>query len=187
MSLRTALVLAILCAAGASSAAGQERVRSGPWVSLGIGGGWTRVNCSICRVDRNAGPAATLGFGTTVRDGLLVGAELDGWTRSVEGSRTLLIAGNLAAYVYPDPARGLFLKAGAGMVRYGFDSGDGSANLIGLLLGAGYEIPISPALSITNSIGLVTSSFGALRSDEGVVADDVSISMLQFGIAITHR
>jgi hypothetical protein len=56
-----------------------------------------------------------------------------------------------------------------------------------LSLGAGYEFPISEAFSITNSIGLIASSFGTLRSEDGTVADDVSISLFQVGIALTHR
>jgi hypothetical protein len=55
------------------------------------------------------------------------------------------------------------------------------------MLGAGYELPITPTLSITNTIGLIASSFGALRAEGGTVADDVSISLLQVGVALTHR
>ncbi|HEX6135697.1 MAG TPA: hypothetical protein VFZ24_17115 [Longimicrobiales bacterium] len=191
MSLRTGSFCLLLCAAVVLPAQAQQRpaagLRQGTWVTAGVGGGWTRVNCSICRTDRTAGPSAALRFGTTLRPGLLVGAELDGWTRSREDARTLLTAGSAAAYIYPDPARGLFLKGGAGLVRYSFDDGDGSANLLGLMLGVGYEFPITDELNITNSVGVIASSFGALRSDAGTVADDVSISLFHIGIALTHR
>lgn len=192
MTLRTLVMSIMLClgllATRAPTAYGQSsgHGRSGAWFSAGVGGGWARVNCAICRTDRSPGPAAVLRFGTTLRPGLLVGGELDGWTRSNDDVRSLLTSGNAAAYIYPNPGRGLFLKAGAGLVRYSIDSAV-STNLVGLSLGAGYEFPISETLSITNSIGLIASSFGALRSDDGTVADDVSISLFQVGIALTHR
>jgi len=191
MRLRTVVFATLVLAGAAAPAAAQARptgLRSGPWVTVGVGGGWTRVNCSICRTDRNAGPAASLRLGTTLRPGLLIGAELDGWTRAGEDVRTLVAAGSAAAYIYPDPSRGLFLKAGAGVVRYSFnDEDDASANLLGIMLGAGYEFPISDELNITNSVGLIASSFGALRSDAGTIVDDMSISLFHIGIALTHR
>lgn len=195
MSLRNVLIGVALCMGSATGLQAQEPVREaqepvrasgGAWFSAGVGGGWARITCAICRVDRNAGPAATLRFGTTLRPGLLVGGELEGWTRSSDDVRSMLTAGSAAAYIYPNPRRGLFLKAGAGLVHYRLNS-DVSTNLIGLTLGAGYEIPITPTYSITNSIGLIASSFGSLRSDAGTVADDVSISVLQVGFALTHR
>ena len=174
----------LLCVWAGSDVLAQQR--DGAWFSAGIGGGWTRVNCGICRTDRNAGPAATLRFGTALRPGLLVGAELDGWTRSSDDVRSLITAGSANAYIYPDVRRGLFLKAGAGLVHYRPD-GDTGTSLIGVALGAGYDLPITDTFSITNSVGLIASSFGALRSDAGIVADDVSISLLQFNISLTHR
>jgi hypothetical protein len=192
MSLRTLLLVVLSAAgvcAGASPALAQaapEVAGEGTWFAAGLGGGWTRVNCAICRTDRYAGPSAALRFGTTLRPGLLIGAELDGWTRTNDDVRSTLAAGSAAAYIYPDPARGLFLKAGAGLVHYSLDE-DAGTNLLGLFLGAGYEFPITERLSVTNSIGLIASSFGSIASDAGTVAEDVSITLLQLGIALTHR
>lgn len=189
MSLQTAVLCMGLCLAAASPLHAQDmasRAKGGAWFTAGVGGGWARVNCAICRTDRNAGPSAAVRFGTTVRPGLLIGAELDGWTRSSDDVRSMLTAGGAAAWIYPNPERGLFLKAGAGLVRYSLDA-EVSTNLFGVQLGAGYELPIGRSLSIVNSVGLIASSFGALRSDDGTVADDVSISLFQIGIALRHR
>lgn len=163
-----------------------ESARTGTWFAAAVGGGWTRVNCAICRTDRYAGPSAALRFGTTLRPGLLIGAEVDGWMRSNDGVRSMLTSGSASAYIYPDPSRGLFLKAGTGLVHYSLDE-DSGTNLLGIFLGAGYEFPITPSLSITNSVGLIASSFGSIESEAGTVAEDVSITLFQFGIALTHR
>lgn len=189
MTLRAALLCVGLGVWSASSVHAQAPARAeggGAWFTAGLGGGWVRVNCAICRTDRNAGPSAAVSFGTTLRPGLLVGGELDGWTRSSDDVRSMLTAGGAAAWIYPDPNRRLYLKAGAGLVHYSLDA-DVSTNLFGLMLGAGYEFPISETMSIANSIGITASSFGALRSEDGTVADDVSISLFQVGIALRHR
>jgi hypothetical protein len=197
MSLRCLTVRALLaCAASLTIAlparaqavplGAAESAGGGTWLSAGAGGGWARVNCSICRTDRFAGPSVAVRVGTTLRPGLLISAEVDGWTRSNDDVRSMLVAGSGAAWIYPDPDRGFFLKAGAGLVHYGLDE-DAGTNLLGLMLGAGYEMAIGERLSITNSIGLIASSFGSIVSDDGVVAEDVSVSVIHFGIALTRR
>lgn len=189
--LRIGLRTLILCLAVAPAAHAQNATQSrtspdGMWVSAGMGGGWTRVTCAICRTDRNLGPSGYVRLGTTLRPGLHIAVEVDGWTRSEQDLRSTATAGGVAAYLYPEPAGGAFLKSGLAWVRYGVD-GDVGANLVGLLVGAGYDFPVSARLSVTNYVNLVASSFGSLRSDRGTVANDVSLSLLQFGIGLTRH
>ena len=156
------------------------------WVSAGAGGGWVRVNCTICRTKRFGGPAAVLRVGRTLNPRLLVAAELDGWTRSSNDVRSMLVAGHASMWTYPFADRPLFLQAGAGLVHYRLDENAGT-NLFGLVLGAGYELPVGESLRITNSVGLIATSFGSIASEDGAVAEDVSLSVLRFGIALTRR
>lgn len=190
--LRVVLLACVVFCASAS-AAGAQAVRDltseaarGTWVSAGAGGGWLRVNCSICGTERFGGPAAVLRMGTTLRPGLLVAAELDGWTRSSDDERSAIVAGSGSAWFFPNPERGLFLRAGAGLVHYRLDE-DAGANLFGLQLGAGYELVLTESLRITNSIGIIATTFGSISSEDGVVAEDVSLSMLQIGVSLTRR
>jgi hypothetical protein len=191
MRARSTIPLAVLVAVLATAANAQDAPRAsastpaGTWIGAGVGGGWTRLTCAICRTDRNLGPSGHLRFGTTLRPGFLLGAEVDGWTRSDNDIRSIVGAGAIATYLYPNPAGGLFLKGGIGYVRYSVDSGNLGTNLLGLLIGAGFEFPVAPGLNVTNYVSLLASSFGSLRSERSTVANDVSISLLQFGIGLT--
>jgi hypothetical protein len=160
---------------------------NGLWLSGGAGGGLLRVTCVICRTDRRAGPALHISGGTTVRPGLLLGVDVGGWTRTADDIRTLLVSGMVSARIQPDPARGLFLKAGAGVVRFSLDEGELRSTLPGIVLGAGYDVPLGERYTVSNSVGLLASSFGTLRSGDGAVAEDVSISLLQLGISLARR
>lgn len=190
MLLRAVVVctsLGLWAAAASAQSAPPQSGGAGLWAAAGAGGGWTRLTCAICRTDRHAGPALQLSGGATVRPGLLLGVEVDGWTRAEDDIRTLLLAGTLAARIYPQPARGLFLKGGLGVVRYSLDEGELRATLPGLVLGAGYDVRVARGYAVTGAVGLLASSFGSLRSGDGTVADDVSVSVLQLGISLTRR
>jgi hypothetical protein len=181
-----AICLLNVTPADAQNAMLSRTTHDGMWLSAGVGGGWTRVTCTICRTDRNLGPSGYVRVGTTLGPGLLIAVEADGWTRSEQDLRSTATAAGVAAYLYPEPTGGAFLKSGLAWVRYGVE-GSVSANLVGLLVGAGYDFPIAARLSVTNYVNLVASSFGALRSDRGTVASDVSLSVLQFGIGLTRH
>jgi hypothetical protein len=184
------IALSIVCVgdAGAQtleSAAGEPA--TGTWYGIGAGGGWARVSCAICSAARDIGPAAQLRIGTTIRPGLLVGGEASAWTHTSEDDVRETV-GTIAAigYVYPRPGGPLYLKGGAGYVA--FRAGDDLAsNLLGLIVGVGYEFRVGEALSITNDLGLIASSFGALKNGAATAADDVSVTVLQFGIGVRRR
>ena len=195
--LRIALYATLLCvtatSAGHSQAANSlRRTPAGMWLSAGLGGGWTRVSCAICGTDRNLGPAGYLRVGTTLRPGLLMAVEANGWTRDDEDIRSNVVTGGVVAQLYPDPDGGLFLRGGLAYVRFSAaeqerdDDGVG-ANLFGLLMGAGYEFPIGRGVNVTNYASLLASSFGSLNTEGGTAANDVSLTLLQVGIGITRH
>ena len=177
--------LALLLPATAGAQA--PEARTGPWLAVGAGGGWTRFSCSICATDRNIGVFGTVRAGTEVRPGLLVGAEVGVWTREDEDANRHFVGTFMgAAYLYPDPEGGLYLKGGAGVVAYRA-SGDLASNLLGVAVGAGYDLPVGEGLVLANELSLLGSSFGALRTGDQTVADDVSLTLLRLGFAIRRR
>jgi hypothetical protein len=185
--LPAALTALIMAAPLHAQDAPRHGAPDGTSFSAGIGGGWTRVTCGICRNDRNLGPAGYIRVGTSVRPGLIVAAEIDGWTRSQRDVRSNAGAGGIATYIYPDPHRGLFLKGGLAYVRYSEASGSAASNLFGLMLGTGYELPVARNLRVTNYVNLVASSFGSFRTERATVASDISLSIIQFGIGLTRH
>src|SRR3989442_13235794 len=92
----------------------RPQARSGFWYAFGLGTGWARVACQICRADHRPGVSAYLRLGGGPSRSVLVGAELAARDRSANG-----VAGTLpglSAAAYWDPARGrpAYLKGGAG-------------------------------------------------------------------------
>jgi hypothetical protein len=57
----------------------------------------------------------------------------------------------------------------------------------GLLVGAGYEFPLSDSFAITNDLSLIATSFGALKNGDATAADDVSVTVLQLAVGIRRR
>jgi len=157
------------------------------WMSGGVGGGWTRVSCAICTPARTLGPTAHVRVGASLRPGMLLGAEANGWTRNRdEGGRAWSGSIGAVAFLYPKPEGPFFVKAGVGYMTYRADEGVNTGN-VGVQLGAGYEFRVGGSLYLTNYANLHASSFGSLRADGAVAVDDVSLSMLQIGVGITRR
>jgi hypothetical protein len=165
--------------------------QNGVWLSAGIGGGWARVACAICAVERRLGVAGYGRVGTYVRRGLLLGAEANVWTRR-EGEDGRDWVGNIGAvgYLYPQVDGPLYLKAGLGYLMFQSSENEGngdSTGSVGVQLGAGYEFRIAPGLYMTNYANLLASSFGSLRGDDAEVIDNVGVTLLQIGVGLTRR
>lgn len=186
--MRILVLLAALALLPPAAAHGQAPgSHTGPWFAVGAGGGWVRVSCSICANDRPIGAVGTVRFGTAIRPGLLLGAEADVWTREDEGENRHVVGAFIgAAYLYPKPGGGLYLKGGGGLLAYRADE-DLASNLFGLVVGAGYELAVTERFVLANDVSLVASSFGALRNGDLTAADDVSVTLLQLGLAIRSR
>ncbi|MGH7469373.1 MAG: outer membrane beta-barrel protein [Longimicrobiales bacterium] len=183
----------VLVALALLPAAGQAQSNGRPanfWFSGGVGGGWARVSCAICRGERDLGAAGYLRVGVSIKDGILLGAEGNAWTRDLEENGREWVRGVTGVgYLYPRPGGSFYVKAGVGYLGYRAEDeedeiGTGS---IGVQLGAGYEFRIGSNLHITNYMNLLTSSFGKLRSEDDVVVDDVSVTLLQIGVGLTRR
>lgn len=89
-----------------------------------------------------------------------------------------------ALYLYPRQGA-LYVKSGLGPVAYRAGN-DIAMNAIGLQLGAGYDLRLG-SVAITNYLNLIGSSFGSLKNGDATIAEDVSTTLLQFGVGITLR
>jgi outer membrane protein with beta-barrel domain len=177
-TLRATGICALLALALATTASAQQaQTRQGIWFGGGLGYGSLGTSCDGCAdVDREGGVSGYAKVGGTLRQNILLGVELNGWTKD-EGGATVTM-GNLsgAAYWYPMPTQGLFIKAGAGYSDLRVSSGGISASDggFGLLGGLGYDIRASRNLSITPVANYFRGSF-----------DGGSADVLQIGIGVT--
>ena len=157
---------------------------SGLWLGAGVGAGWGRVSCDVCQTSRDLGPTAFVRVGTSVRPGVRVAGEATVWTHEVEDERENMGAAMAVLYLHPRQGP-LYVKGGLGYV--GYRAGEAiSMNAIGLQLGAGYELRLG-SLALNNYVNLIGSSFGSLKNDDTTIAEDVSTTLLQFGVGLTLR
>jgi outer membrane protein with beta-barrel domain len=167
-------LLAMLLATTAT--AQQAQTRHGFWFGGGLGYGSMGLSCTGCSdVGREGSVSGFAALGGTLRQNILLGVEMNGWTKS-QGAGTVTM-GNLsgAAYWYPMPTQGLFVKAGAGYSNLRADDGVSSASDggLGILAGVGYDIRAGRKLSITPVANWYRGSFNGGSAD-----------VLQFGLGV---
>ena len=187
-SLTVAAVGAILALATPDSGQGQTApVRDGQWLGVGLGGGFDQVSCDICAGDPKPGFAGYVRFGGTLSSRLLIGAELNGWTRKDEAIRQYL--GSLGAVFlwYTRPEGSLYLKGGLGAVGYrAEEDGDAlTALTLGGQIGVGYEHRIGDNLSLTPFANLVLAPFAGLSFNGDPATDGATLALLQGGLGFT--
>jgi hypothetical protein len=144
----TALALATL--APAASAQGHPQTRQGFWIGFGLGYASLSYSCSGCS-GSEGGLSGYLKMGGTVSPKLLIGGETNAWVKSQNG--TTVTAGNTsaAAYFFPSPSSGLFLRGGIGVATLSASSGGSSASQsgFGVTFGLGYDVRVGTNMSIT--------------------------------------
>ena len=179
-TLRATGICALFAALLATTASAQQaQARQGFWIGGGMGYGSMGLKCDGCAtVDRQGGPSGYIKFGGTLRENILLGVEMNGWTKS-EGLATVRM-GNFsgAAYWYPMPTAGLFVKGGVGYSVLNVDDGTNSANDsgLGLLGGLGYDIRVGRNLSITPVANWFRGGFNG-----------GSANVLQIGMGVTSH
>ena len=172
--------------------------RQGFWASLGAGQGGTWLRCGVCADDRKAGGlTGHARAGTTVSDRLLVGVDLTYWRRDEDDilEQATGLAG--AAYWYPRPEHGYYLKLGLGYSWYRAAEGDIAltTGLMTAVFGAGYEMRVNHRISLVPFINLLITAKGDLLREDARnggftasrVAADLSQLALQVGFGITRH
>jgi hypothetical protein len=167
-------LLAVLLATTAT--AQQAQSREGFFVGGGLGYGSLGLSCDGCAdVGREGSISGFASLGGAISPSLLLGVELNAWTKS-EGAGSVSL-GNIsgAAYWYPMPAQGLFLKAGGGYSNLRADDGvnSGSDGGFGILAGVGYDIRAGRNLSITPVANWFRGGFNG-----------GSANVIQFGLGV---
>ena len=169
--------LAILLAGSAS--AQQAQTRQGFWIGGGMGYGSLGLGCEGCvDVGRTGGISGYAKLGGTLRSNVLLGLEVNGWTKSEAGATVTLGNASAAAYWYPMATNGLFIKGGAGYSALNADDGSTSAtdSGFGILGGVGYDIRAGRNLSITPVANWFRGGF-----------DGGSANVLQIGLGVTSH
>ena len=174
-----AIALVTLSLAAAPAAAQHPQTREGFWAGAGMGWGSMGLSCDGCGdLDRTGSYTGYFNIGGTLRPNLLLGAELNGWTKSEGGATVRLGNVSAAAYWYPMVQSGLFLKGGAGYSRLSADDGflSASDDGFGILMGMGYDVRVARTTSITPVLNYFRGAF-----------DGGSADVVQLGLGVTFH
>lgn len=172
----------------AQAAEGPAAPRSGAWLGLGVGLGSSSLSCQICVSDRRSGTSAMLKAGFTLSPSIRLGAEAAGWARFDDVDQ-LLWTLTPAAYFYPSPRRGLFLKAGPSVSFFSArdDDTEVGTTSFGLQLGVGYEFPVSTSAQLAPYLDFTATSFGSLTSGEQEITGGAGVTLIHLGVGVTFN
>jgi hypothetical protein len=185
---RILTISAALLVIGSTAVQAQRpQTRQGFWIGFGLGWGSLGVSCGTpdCRTGRTGAASGYLKLGGTLSPHFLLGGETNGWTKEEERTTVTAANASLAAYYYPQPAGGLFLKGGAGIATFKEEGGD-AASGVGLVVGLGYDFRVGPNVSITP---VANFNWGRVGDVTGPidVTPDVKQNIIQLAVGVTFH
>jgi hypothetical protein len=174
---------------GAARAAASSNVqtREGLTISFGLGGGSAAMTCPGCGTSpRETGLSGFLRVGTAISPSLVIAAESNGWSKTIQGVDTRMGSLNGIAQWYPSLSNGFFVNGGLGMGYYSESDPTGKASAIGLgyQVGTGYDYRIKTNFSLTpymNYVGMANSTVKA----NGASLGKIGVNDLQYGLGFT--
>jgi len=156
----------------------------GFWVGFGLGGG---VNLSDFAEGARAGAGGYVRLGGTISPRFLLGGEISGWGRDIEGS-TFTESGVTGIAMFYPAGRGFFVKGGAGFAGWAVSATAGSttttttAGGFAGTLGAGYDLKIGSNLYLTPNVDFLLHT---MESDNSAFAGISSGQVLLFTLGLT--
>ena len=184
----TVLIVGLATATPTAVAAQIEQPgREGQWLAVGIGGGVDQIACAICAGTPKPGVAGFVRFGGTMSDRVLLGGELDLWTRSEEGIRQYLGGLQAIGLLYAGPAARFHLKGGLGVMGFrATEDGDALTSLaFGVSAGIGYDFPVRDNLSLTPFASLSLAPFADLKFNGELAQGGATLGLLKGGLSLT--
>jgi hypothetical protein len=171
------------------AAAQHPQVRQGFWIGFGFGYGSSNVSCDGCgSSSRESGGAGFVKLGGTLSDKVLLGGEINAWTKSSGGLTAELGNVSFAGYLYPQPKSGFFVKGGVGFASTRLhNSGTASATGFGFVVGLGYDIRVGTNISITPVGNFYFGSDGDLKESGTTLETGWKHNVYDFGLGITFH
>ena len=194
-TLLRSVALALLCASPLL-AQGDAPRREGLTATIGLGIGSAGVTCDACQSDRETAPAVMLRIGIAYAPDLILGAELNAWTKSVvtdvtgEEARVRIATINAVAQWYPQLDGGFFVQAGVGVGTVRSDLLDDVSGIaaskttaLGYQLGAGWDFRLTPTISLTPFATFFGTAAGKVRNSDAKLDGHVG----QIGVGLTFH
>jgi hypothetical protein len=157
-----------------ASAQANPQTRQGFWIAFGLGAG--SLGCDDCGDERETGTNINLRMGGTLSQRLILGGEVNIWTKT-EGDVSLS-TGHIGPVIlfYPSATGGFFLKGGLGLANTSFELGSLTIEEqgMGITLGLGYDARVGRNFALTPYFDILSSSY-----------DGGSLNQVAFGLGFT--
>ncbi len=176
---RTLLASTLLMLAAAGPGLAQDRAtslrevpdnpRRGFWIGFGLGGGGEAFNVKGAPggfTEAVWAPTGYLKLGGTVRQNLLLGAELFGWSDDDGSLDETLGSLMFIAQWYPARSGAFFVKGGIGVTAFSQEvagARTGEEAGFGASLGVGYDIRVGRNISIVPSLDYIAHEYQDFR------------------------
>jgi hypothetical protein len=169
-----AMIVSLCCLMWPEQVSAQNR--SGFWFALGGGYGSAAVNCDDCGdEEREGGGTGFIRTGWTLNPRILIGAEFQLWTKDDTSDPDFSARLNVSNFsgtitLYPSETSGFFVKAGAGVSMINLElksegdtfTSEGGRGL-GLVAGAGFDIPLGRRIAITPAVDFAYGRPGTVQ------------------------
>ena len=179
----------------AADASGQTR--NGFWFGAGGGYGAAQTCFQGGCGERKGSGVGYLQAGYTLNEQLLLGGELGFWSkrypyqRVEDYARVSMYHLTGTAMYYPQRTRGLFVKGGAGMALIdsfvttsGFAVDADLGKGLGLIIGAGYDIPVGP-VAVTPAFNYWYGKIGDLKTGCETFAANHKQNVMALTVGVT--
>ncbi|MDX1396260.1 MAG: hypothetical protein R3195_17905 [Gemmatimonadota bacterium] len=184
-----ALALATFATLAPAGLSGQTEPgpREGQWLAVGLGGGIDQIACAICAGTPKSGVAGFVRFGGTMSDRVLLGGEMDLWTRSEDDIRQYLGGLSAIGLLYAGPEARFHVKGGLGVMGFrATEDGDALTSLaFGINAGIGYDFAVKDDLSITPFASLSLAPFADLKFNGELAQGGATLGLLKGGLSLT--
>jgi hypothetical protein len=185
---RTLAVAGAVLLAPSMLSAQSVPVRDGFTFSFGLGGGSAALSVPDAgSTPRETGLSGYLRFGGAMSQNLILAAETNGWTKTIDGVDTRIGALSGIAQWYPSATNGFYVKGGLGLSAYTEDNGTDKASAVGFgyQVGTGYDFRITRNMSLTpyvNYLGMTNSDVKISGTSAGT---KIGTNDFQYGLGLT--
>lgn len=153
-----AALIAFGAAVASPASAQTPREHRGFWISFGLGGGWNLTRNVGLDSSSTGGGGGFVRLGGTLSEKLLLGGEVIGWGRSVDGAELARGNVNLTAMFYPSVQAGVYLKGGLGGASLARTVTEGNTTTtvheegFGATIGVGWDIRLARNFYLTPAV-----------------------------------
>ena len=156
------------------------------WIGGGLGSAMAEIACNICVPNSKSILSGYVRVGFTATPNLLIGLEGTGGMNSEDSVSERLAGLSVVAYAYPTSG-GFYIKGGLGLLDYraGDDVDEFTSRVFSAQVGVGYEFRVTQSFSVLSFVNLLASTNGDLDYNGARVAEDMSVTLLQFGLGVT--